>query len=173
MKALTLWPEWAHAIAHLGKRVENRNWPPPATMVGEDIAIHAGAHIGGRRGVVAMREGIEAVKSMAPVPLESDETYWPYEIAQLGPAGPLHRRLPPIRTRSIVALVRLARVEPGFAHPLDDDWRAPGARFWWHVTNVRRPLIPIHLERGSLGLWTLPADVERLVAGSEMVEVSS
>lgn len=43
MRALTLWQPWAHAIAHLGKRVENRPWPPPREMIGKRIAIHAGA----------------------------------------------------------------------------------------------------------------------------------
>ena len=39
LRALTLWPEWAWAIHHLDKRVENRGWPIPA---GEWFALHAG-----------------------------------------------------------------------------------------------------------------------------------
>jgi hypothetical protein len=49
MKALTLWQPYASSIAlealrpgH-GKIVENRTWPPPASIIGERIAIHAGA----------------------------------------------------------------------------------------------------------------------------------
>jgi hypothetical protein len=42
MKALTLINPWAQAIAHWGKDVENRTWAPPASLVGERIAIHAG-----------------------------------------------------------------------------------------------------------------------------------
>lgn len=45
--ALTLWPEWAYAVAHLGKDVENRSWPPPQTVIRKRIAIHGGASIGG------------------------------------------------------------------------------------------------------------------------------
>ena len=48
LRALTLWPEWAWAVCHLGKNVENRSWPIPRGMVGETIAIHAGARFGGR-----------------------------------------------------------------------------------------------------------------------------
>lgn len=42
MRALTLWQPWAWAIAHAGKRIENRTWPPPERVVGKQIAIHAG-----------------------------------------------------------------------------------------------------------------------------------
>ena len=42
MRGLTLHQPWAWAIAHAGKNVENRTWAPPAYMIGERIAIHAG-----------------------------------------------------------------------------------------------------------------------------------
>lgn len=42
MKALTLHQPWATCIAHHGKRVENRTWAPPQSIVGQRIAIHAG-----------------------------------------------------------------------------------------------------------------------------------
>lgn len=42
MRALTLWQPWSWAIARAGKRVENREWKPPAWIIGERIAIHAG-----------------------------------------------------------------------------------------------------------------------------------
>ena len=58
MKALTLWPEWAALIAHGLKPVENRGWKLPE---GERIAIHAGAHIGGRKGRPALEEADNAV----------------------------------------------------------------------------------------------------------------
>ena len=45
MRALTLRQPWAHAVAHLGKRVENRGWSPPAHLVEEVIAIHAGVTV--------------------------------------------------------------------------------------------------------------------------------
>lgn len=43
MRALTLRPHWAHAVTHLGKRVENRTRRIPAALVGRRVAIHAGA----------------------------------------------------------------------------------------------------------------------------------
>ena len=42
MKALTLHAPWAHAVAWLGKPLENRSWVLPLSIVGERIAIHAG-----------------------------------------------------------------------------------------------------------------------------------
>jgi hypothetical protein len=41
---LTLWQPWAHAVAHMGKRIENRDWTPPVWLVGQRFAIHAGLH---------------------------------------------------------------------------------------------------------------------------------
>lgn len=69
MKTLTLWPEWAFAICHLGKRVENRSLPfseQIARRVGDGwLAIHAGKSIGGRPGPRVTREGIWSVSDMA------------------------------------------------------------------------------------------------------------
>lgn len=42
MRALTLWRPWSDAIVHGPKRVENRPWTPPDSMIGELIAIHSG-----------------------------------------------------------------------------------------------------------------------------------
>lgn len=48
MKALTVWPEWAVAFILLNKRIENRPWPCPGGIIGQRIALHAGARIGGK-----------------------------------------------------------------------------------------------------------------------------
>lgn len=45
MKALTLHQPWAWAVRlpdPYGKRIENRTWGPPASVIGQRIAIHAG-----------------------------------------------------------------------------------------------------------------------------------
>lgn len=46
-EALTVRQPWAHAIAHLGKRVENRGWSRARaiSLIGNLIAIHAGAKV--------------------------------------------------------------------------------------------------------------------------------
>jgi hypothetical protein len=46
MYAITIKPHWAWAILHAGKRVENRDFLPPA-LVGQRVALHAGRPLGG------------------------------------------------------------------------------------------------------------------------------
>jgi hypothetical protein len=45
MKALTLWQPWSWAIAHAGKRIENRTWRPLGCVINQQIAIHAGKQL--------------------------------------------------------------------------------------------------------------------------------
>lgn len=42
IRGLTLWRPWPWTILHAGKRVENRPWKPPRSIIGEYIALHAG-----------------------------------------------------------------------------------------------------------------------------------
>jgi hypothetical protein len=42
MKAITLHRPWAWCVAHAGKDFENRTWRPPESIIGQQIAIHAG-----------------------------------------------------------------------------------------------------------------------------------
>lgn len=41
MKAISLWQPWASLIAAGVKPFETRHWPPPASVIGAPIAIHA------------------------------------------------------------------------------------------------------------------------------------
>lgn len=45
--ALSVRQPWVHAIAHLGKRIENRNWPlgKATPWIGRRVAIHASQKI--------------------------------------------------------------------------------------------------------------------------------
>ena len=42
MKAITLHQPWASLIAERVKTIETRSWAPPASLIGQRIAIHAG-----------------------------------------------------------------------------------------------------------------------------------
>lgn len=42
MRALTIKQPWAWAITAGHKTLENRSWRPPAALIGQRIAIHAG-----------------------------------------------------------------------------------------------------------------------------------
>ena len=48
MKALTIWQPWASLIMAGAKPWEWRGWAPPRSLVGQRIAIHAGARKVGR-----------------------------------------------------------------------------------------------------------------------------
>jgi hypothetical protein len=43
MKAITIWQPWATLIMIGAKPYEFRSWKPPASAIGEPMAIHAGA----------------------------------------------------------------------------------------------------------------------------------
>ena len=45
LAGLTLWQPWAWAVAHGGKRTENRPWKPWPSIVGKLVAIHAAAKV--------------------------------------------------------------------------------------------------------------------------------
>ena len=51
MKCLTLHQPWASLIASGQKTVETRSWRPPASLVGERIAIHAGRRVAAQAGL--------------------------------------------------------------------------------------------------------------------------
>ncbi len=81
MKALSLWQPWAHAVAHLGKRIENRGaWhegtPALAVarkLVGKPILIHAAKGCGARRDFVAAVDAILDIKLPRPRDLDDME----------------------------------------------------------------------------------------------------
>ena len=43
MRAITVWQPWASLIAAKAKPYEFRGWHPPESLIGERLAIHAGA----------------------------------------------------------------------------------------------------------------------------------
>lgn len=155
MMALTLWPEWATAVAHLGKRCENRDWKPPSYAIGARIAIHAGKFIGGRPGRPAAAEGMDAVWRNAP-----DEVGTLGLITHHGePAFALGGRTIPVVTSAIVATVRLVGADLEERTP----WDVPGA-WHWRLEDVRTLAEPVAC-RGAQGLWEVPRDiVERVNA---------
>lgn len=125
--ALTVQQPFAWAICHAGKNLENRTWSPPASLLGHDIAIHAGKQIssGTAIGDLAVACGVR----------------------------------PDILTKvrsAIVAVVRLDRV----TNTRENAWYfGPLA---WVFSQVRVLPDPITC-RGSMGLWSIPAEVHQLV----------
>lgn len=162
--ALTLWPEWAWTIATIGrgspayqwepKDVENRGWHPRGRLpVGTRIAIHAGAHLGGRPGRPAAQEAREAVVSMlrnqrtlGPRPAWSHEL-WPMPVDAMDD----------VPRSAIVCIATMA----GYDQVQRTPWDVPGA-WHWRLRDVVVLPSPVPCQ-GAQGLWSIPTDVrERL-----------
>lgn len=153
MRALTLYPEWAWAILHLGKDVENRLWLPPRALAGQWVALHAGAHVGGRPGQVARTEGMLGLYEMAhragwmevAQTLPTDDPFWWERGAQRAHEPMSHE----VTRRAIVGIVR-------FSSPArsTSPWAVPGQHHWPILQVVALPA-PV-LCPGALGLWRVP-----------------
>lgn len=151
MRALTLWPEWAWAVAHLGKDVENRGWAPPSYILGQWIAIHAGKNVGGRTGPRAYQEGTALVIETAlRVGLDP---YAPDSFVTR-----MHREL----CATTSAVVAVARVEAECARCAPSAWAAAG-QYHWRLHDVRTLARAVPC-RGAQGLWVVPREVEDAVA---------
>lgn len=155
MKAITLWPEWAYAITQLGKRVENRTWHPPRSLVGQRFAIHAGASIGGRKGRVALSEAIDSVTMTAQSCGWEHE--WNTDDGELIDSASLWRGEEQafldafIPTSAIVCTAVLDRVECDKWHDDTPPWGVMGS-VWWMLRDVVVFETPLPM-KGKLGLW--------------------
>jgi hypothetical protein len=97
MRALTVKQPWASLIASGEKRIENRSWRPPAELIGQRIAIHAGASWD-KRGetFTAARKGelpqgrVVCTAVIDRVVEASDDRFW------IGPLGWVLRDVHPV-----------------------------------------------------------------------------
>ena len=159
MKALTLWPEWVWAVLHLGKRVENRGFQFPASLIRKTVALHAGKHVGGRPGAVAYREGLECLVIMATRAdwKVSGWTNTGVPVVEFSKDGVVVRTdTTPIVTSAVVGTFCMDyRVQHGdCGHP---GWKVPDA-FWWPILNLEALPVPVDC-KGAQGFWDLPEDV--------------
>lgn len=178
-KAVTLWPEFAAAIAWLDKRCENRGWAPGAAQLGPGgwVCIHAGGTVGGLGRAPKSRELFENYLD------DRAEALWSvFEMAQragwiwshdpnrpIDMAGKLDQ-LVDLRhvdkgleadPRRIVlpsysAIVAVARVV-GVDREQRTGWDVPG-EVHWRLEDVRRLAEPVACS-GARGLWDVPDDI--------------
>ena len=165
LRALTLWRPWDEPVGCGFKPVENRPRPPPASLLGEVIAIHAGLHYDqsaydfiaerGYRFNLLTRAASDARRAGKIVALariagwldarESGLGEWNARIT--ADAGPTDFRDGP----ALRAHVSTLRSSPW--------WMGPVGILLVDVRALREP-VPC---RGAQGYWTVPADVEALV----------
>lgn len=142
MKALTIWRPWAAAIVHGTKRVENRTWVPPESMLGQDIALHAGLRVDAG----AVREVARAVhRDHLPGPTGI--------VAVVRLVGCIDVRMERLTFMGLSAdAARVAASSPWFDGPTA-----------WVLDRVRPLAEPVPC-RGAQGLWTVPDEVAAAVA---------
>ena len=121
MKAITLWQPYASLIAEGIKRTETRNWKPPASIIGTDIAIHA-----------AMRWTRDEKQEAA---------YFSQELRELGPL-PLGKVVAVVSIKAIYSTdgTDWPKVPEVMASYRYGDY-SPG-RYIWHLTNIRKVAPP-------------------------------
>lgn len=147
LRALTLWPEWAFAVHHLGKRVENRTWKIPKD---EWIMLHAGKYLGGKPGRTALCSATEALDYMSSLAgwTRYGATYQDSEGREVD------IRDTPLLSH-ILGAFRVTHHDMPFKGDLSG-WRVPE-----QVGNVfdYRPLAAPVPCKGAQGLWHVPDDV--------------
>ncbi len=146
MLALTLKHPWAYAIAHCGKRIENRSWKPRFSSLskGDWFCIHGGRKPTGAAIIDMMAEVEGIAEFLTP---EGEQPDWHpilgLDLDILAPEG-------------IVAVCKY----DGFVTKSDDPWF--GGPIGWLLTDVWALPEPVPC-RGAQGLWSLPDDVYRAV----------
>lgn len=155
MKALTLYPEWAFAVAHLGKRVENRTWcPPPGLLrVGDQLAIHGGAAFGG----TSTRIGVGGKVPSAWLDAVRDMVTMARRAGAPMPERITMRRLIEAAQGKIVAVARFG----GTPTSVNDPWFV--GPVGWLLEDVQVLRQPVAC-KGAQGLWDLPPAVLAQVA---------
>lgn len=168
MKALSIWPEWAFAITHLAKRVENRGWRPPSKVIGCTIAIHAGRQFGGKAARPQAMRSLKALKKMA-MRNGWTEAGFADVLEQARAESPSESLIPAIHTGAIVGTAKIAQVR----EPIDERERWALGPLCWVLEDVRRLQAPIPC-RGRQGVWNLPDAVmnELVVRHWEPAEAS-
>jgi len=144
--ALTLWPEWAYAVAHLGKDVENRSWAPPPYVFRKRIAIHGGSSIGGRS---SAKTGfaLTAVRAMT-------------DVAEM--CGHDQARLrsitPGVISEEGCGIVAIATIAGVWRSPQPERWYVGDNLHGWLLEDVIALPRPVKCS-GAQGLWRIPPEV--------------
>ena len=135
VKALSLHQPWATLIAAGVKNIETRSWPPPRSLIGQRIAIHAAKKVVAFPDTPAYREFNDAVNNA------------------LG-----HDWLGRIPTGAVVAIATLQnarQIQGDTAIPQGDELLFGDftpVRWMWELSDVQ-PLDPPIPARGHQGLW--------------------
>lgn len=151
MKVITVWQPWASLIAIGAKPYEFRGWKPPASLIGQRIAIHAGARPVRKSEVLQMLHGLDSPAT------------WGQPCLIEGFARPLLTRLASHPTSvplsHILCTAILGEPKRGdecareFGPDAGNDSDRDGTFNWgWPLTDIRH-LEPPLPARGAQGFW--------------------
>lgn len=159
MKAMTLHQPWSWAIAHAGKRVENRTWAPPASIIGQRVAIHAGLRLD-KLALDSVRDAVAAGRIS-----DAEFVRITAPMNECVRSGFVHGAVESVAT--IAGAITLdcscswGDVDfDGAVEAVESAWFM--GPIGWLLTNVIALPEPVPC-KGAQGLWTLPADVESAV----------
>ena len=135
LRAITLHPWWAYAIAHGDKRVEYRTRLLPANLIGVPVALHAGASSPGERGGLVECMRIHKARSLgAPIDAWRAAGCPSSSFVAVVTFGG-HERPSGPRWEGLVGW-RISEV-----HSLTVPWPANGRQGWWTCTDGQREAI--------------------------------
>lgn len=181
MRALTLWPEWAWSVCHLGNDVENRGYPIPDKLVGHRIGIHAGVTVGGGNKQAAERSllHLEDVARGAGWTADRINEGPPWRLETVAIVFKMNgeefvldvKRWWGIRHKLYRGCIVATAVLRGFVfhdigynqrgnsnHIIDSPWSEEGS-YSWKLDDMILLSSPVAC-RGQQRLWTVPQDVE-------------
>ena len=131
IRGLTLWRPWPWTFMHADKRVENRPWAPPPSMLGGFLALHAGHHYDYDAHLMMKTGVFGAAARSVPAPIDHPEGV-------------------------IVAVAVLQSYETIISTDLSKPWAF--GPVVWHLTKIV-PLVEPIACRGRQKLWKVPSDV--------------
>lgn len=149
MDALTLKHPWAFCICELGKRVENRSYPPPDQLIGNWLAIHGGKVPTSKREVREVLDTARHVRSK----------FW-MDYIRGDDAADEHFLAKIFRFTGVVAVCRVKVV---LSADSEDPWyegpEVDGSfNYGWVLSDLVVLPEPVPC-RGQRRLWPLPDDV--------------
>lgn len=168
MKSLSLTQPYATLVSLGAKKIETRSW---ATSYRGPLAIHAAkglGPLGGWRGLRDLAFGRSEFRASLIAGLFPGQFPMPDELMAALPRGAIVAvaRLVCCKVMNDRSLAHGWHGVEGHDWPLTDQEHAFGdyapGRFAWLLTDIRALAAPIPC-RGALGLWSVPADVERQI----------
>lgn len=147
MRALSLSRPWPWAIFSAPsehdewKSIENRSWPPPISMIGETIALHA-----------AKSWDDDAIGVLLRLGLDPPGRY------------DMHLHSVIVGVVTIDRVVTTSKTLGSQARWFFEERKDKKQNYGWVLTDKRKLSLPVEC-KGKQGLWTVPPLIEAAVRG--------